>query len=539
MNIQYLKKEVNSFIKFILLLLLIIIAYNTTNSFIFKTSDYSSVNLFLFDIPFIILISSMLYFPRIKNTFVKNILPSIPFILIYIGFDIFYSFLARTPRISDFENISLIYNIYPLGFFIPIIIVLILYIIFFSAYTTYNRKIFFKHIFLRFIFIATCILLIQSESFIKYHKNIFHHIIWSDNLTINHNGRISSFIFYSNLDKNNNIKLKKHNNNINIIDNLFTDKIEHPRNIYFIILESFLNPNYLQKINFNQNPLAKELLGYLYKKDFSTLISPVYGGSTAQAEFELLTGIKAFSKINAIEFNVLKGGEIKSFLYQLKHNNYTTMATIATDSSYFNSKLAYKSLGFEYIRFLEEETDFIKNKNDTVIFDKDLFDYNFKLIKTHLKNSKKPIFSYVLGVYGHYPYRRNKIQRPDIIQIKNNSNTKLHDISNQFYYRTLALANYIKNIISIDPNSLIVMSSDHLPAILNSNIQYKYNKYTNIALLINDNKAINITRKAQYEIPWMVWNILSKNNTKRKISIKTLEEIYFKALYQGLNNKNK
>ncbi len=52
MNIQYLKKEVNSFIKFILLFLLIIIAYNTTNSFIFKTSDYSSINLFLFDIPF-------------------------------------------------------------------------------------------------------------------------------------------------------------------------------------------------------------------------------------------------------------------------------------------------------------------------------------------------------------------------------------------------------------------------------------------------------------------------------------------------------
>ncbi len=127
MNILYLKKELNSLIKFILLSFLIIITYNTISFFVFKTFNHYTNNLFLFDIPFIILISSMLYFSRITNILIKYILPSIPLILVYVGFDIFYSFMARTPRISDLENIMLIKNIYPLGFLIPIMIIIILH----------------------------------------------------------------------------------------------------------------------------------------------------------------------------------------------------------------------------------------------------------------------------------------------------------------------------------------------------------------------------------------------------------------------------
>ena len=143
-------------------------------------------------------------------------------------------------------------------------------------------------------------------------------------------------------------------------------------------------PNYLKNIKYNQNPLSKELKKYLYKNDFSHIISPVYGGNTAQAEFELLTGIKAFAKINTIEFNVLGGNQIDSFVYQFKKNGYKTIATIATDSKFFNSKLAYQSIGFDEVRFLEERNDFNRNPNDKLIFDGDLFKYNINYLKTYL-----------------------------------------------------------------------------------------------------------------------------------------------------------
>ncbi len=75
--------------------------------------------------------------------------------------------------------------------------------------------------------------------------------------------------------------------------------------------------------------------------------SPIYGGGTAQAEFELLTGIQALSKVNRIEFNVMQGRNISSFVKKLNQNNYKTIATIATGSGFFNSIQAYKSIGFD------------------------------------------------------------------------------------------------------------------------------------------------------------------------------------------------
>ena len=67
-------------------------------------------------------------------------------------------------------------------------------------------------------------------------------------------------------------------------------------------------------------------------------------GGTAQAEFELLTGIRAFSRINSIEFNVMKGHKTHSFIDKLKETGYQTMATIGTGAGFFNSIQAYQSL---------------------------------------------------------------------------------------------------------------------------------------------------------------------------------------------------
>lgn len=377
----------------------------------------------------------------------------------------------------------------------------------------------------------TLIFFLQSEVFKTYHKKLFNYKYWSHQNTVKNNGKMSSFIFYSNLEQENKKNLHLKNHNINISNTLYKEKIINKKNIYYIVLESFINPNYLKDISFNINPLSTKLKKYLYKGDFSKIISPVYGGNTAQAEFELLTGVKAFSKVNTSEFNVLTGKQIDGFLYQFKKNNYDTVATIASNSGYFNSKSAYKSLGFDKVVFLEEENRFQKNKNDERIFDGDLFSYNLEFLKNNLQKSEKPLFNYVLGVYGHMPYNRNQKDRPDIIQTKNSSISR---ISNQFYYRTEVLAEYINNIIKLDPNSIILVSSDHLPPILNNKIKYNYSKYTNIALLLENGKPINISKKNQYKIPWVIWDMLSNKQINRKYNKDILEKLYLKALNEGV-----
>ena len=81
-----------------------------------------------------------------------------------------------------------------------------------------------------------------------------------------------------------------------------------------------------------------------------------------------------------------------------------------------------------------------------------------------------------------------------------------------------------------------MISSDHIPAILNKDIQYKFDKHVNISLLIYKGKSIDISTKHQYEVPWFIWDLISDKNTTRNYDIKILEKLYYKSLNESLDN---
>ncbi len=527
-----------NYLKFILITFVILYLYNVISHFITQMPIVADKRVFFIEFPIYLALITPFYFARAKSPFYKYILPNIFGLTLYAIFDTVYAFLIRSPRISDLKNIDTIFNFYPLaaaGIFlaVAILIFLMLQLIRYVK-KFYTKKEFKKTILLRSLALIALLFLLQSSAFLKLNERLFIYMPWAEKSTIKKNGRISSFLYFSYQEQKNRAKLlQQTNNSIDITNTLYQGNLQEKPNIYFIVLESFINPNYLQNIKYNQNPLAKEMLPYLHNGNFSHLISPVYGGNTAQAEFELLTGIPAFAKIDTIEFNLFKGGLIDSFIMQLRKNGYQSFATIATGANFFNSKLAYKSLGFQRVRFLKEAEDFHQNPNDKKIFDGDLFNYNLTIIKEHLQHHKEPFISYTLGMYGHIPYERNKKDRPDVIDVKNSKNRAIKRVANQFYYRTKALAHYIQNILTLDPKSIIFISSDHIPALLNRNIHYKYEMHTNIALLLYKGKFINLKAMHQYKVPQFIWSLLTKEKMP-KLTKEQLEQLYFKALYQGI-----
>ena len=236
--------------------------------------------------------------------------------------------------------------------------------------------------------------------------------------------------------------------------------------------------------------------------------------------------------MSSIEFNVLEGNNISGFVNSLKKNGYKTRANIATNSSYFNSNNAYRSIGISEVMFLEENDDFELRVGDKKIFDGDIYNYNLHELKE--QNLKTPYLHYTLGMYGHFPYDRNLVLRPDIITTTHNDE-RINRIANQFYYRTNALAKYIDKILSADPLSIIFIASDHLPPILTNDIKYTKPKTENIALLLIDGKTIDINGLYYYDIPRVIWKQLKNDNVKlEKIDSKTYEDMYFKALSESL-----
>ena len=499
-----------------------------------------SPNVFKIEVPFVLTIMTITYFSKVKNRVIKYVFPVIPILVSYSLFDIFYSFSGRGPRLSDLQNFHSLFDFSPgmafglilVASFIPLSICFLIY----HAYKEYSSLHLRFSLFIKLSALFAIIFLMSTDAFLDQYTTFFNYITWSENKTIRENGRFSNFIFYAYKEQQNLLKLKGYqSSDIDIHNALYPGSIDKTRNVHIVVLESFIDPRLLQDIQFNTSPLANELKPYLINKGggFSHVMSSVHGGDTAQSEFEILTGLKAFRKLDSIEFNAMKGGEISGFISRLKQYDYGAIATIATGYSYFNSKTAYKSLGFNDVTFLDK-TNFTKNKGDKYIFDGDVLEYNLKKVKRILKKGNKPIFNYVLGMYGHHPYDRNESDRPSVIKTKHEDNRLLR-ISNQFYYRTKALAKYLKKLSIIDPSSIIYITSDHLPPLIEEGINYKFDSNINISLLLNEGTPIEVSGKKYYEIPWLIWDILSETERERVFKNGDMENLYFKALSESVS----
>lgn len=114
--------------------------------------------------------------------------------------------------------------------------------------------------------------------------------------------------------------------------------------IYFI--ESFTDPEQAgiktttDAIPFFRSLTQNHLSGHVY--------SPVFGGNSANSEFELLTGFSMhfFSK-SSIPYIDLPYREIPSLARELKHQNYYSSAVQPVDLGFFNYKFIYQMLGFD------------------------------------------------------------------------------------------------------------------------------------------------------------------------------------------------
>ena len=223
----------------------------------------------------------------------------------------------------------------------------------------------------------------------------------------------------------------------------------------------------------------------------------------------------------------MRGGAAPSFVRHLKeHEGYQMLTTIGTGSSYFNSRQAYQSLGVDQVVFLEESDDFKRDPHDAYIFDGDVFDFHLHRLKQAKAQSHQPIVNYIVGMYGHTPFFRNKDKRPDHIRVEPHHD-EIHLIANQFYYRTQALGNYLSQLSELDPHAVIYITSDHLPPVISSSVTYQKGKMDNISLLRVDNESVDVSGKSHNQIPRFIWgNIISKYN-KRVIPQIELERCYF------------
>jgi phosphoglycerol transferase MdoB-like AlkP superfamily enzyme len=245
----------------------------------------------------------------------------------------------------------------------------------------------------------------------------------------------------------------------------------HGRNIHLVVMESFVDPTLFKAATYSKNPTHPD-----YEKMFAGRMgfsrSPVFGGRTSQAEFEVLCGVPAYEEMGGVEFNSFSGSDAWCLPGVLHRAGYRTIATNSFKPNFFNAVNAYRGIGFDEQYYPKEYTPasgtYLSTgdvKSEMYMFDGDLFAQNREFVRQALSEpDHPPLFNYVISMYGHLPHLLDKTKRPEILKITSKySDDNLERVANQFWYRSQAVAEHVRELVKIDPDGLIIIVSDHLP----------------------------------------------------------------------------
>ena len=227
------------------------------------------------------------------------------------------------------------------------------------------------------------------------------------------------------------------------------------RNVHVILLESFWDPMALGDL-LSEDPIDPEFRQIWKQGGQSTALVPVFGGYTANTEFELLCGFPV--TVNNVFFEGWLRQDSPCLPSHLAADGYHTIASHPNAPAFWNRVNAYRRIGIQtYWAAPDFELD---DMNREFLSDASLYRQVLGKISPMLEQGT-PLLNYVVTYFGHLDYPLNEA-RPLVIETKG-GDAMLKRYVNQMYYKSRELMAFIRELRSRDPNGLIIAFGDHLP----------------------------------------------------------------------------
>lgn len=238
-------------------------------------------------------------------------------------------------------------------------------------------------------------------------------------------------------------------------------------NIVYIMNEAFFDPTRLESLEFSEDPL-KFIHGDYPNKRTGYLLSPEFGGNTANVEFEALTGLSMnFLNGGSIPYQqrLVKMNAFPSIVSILKERGYATLAIHPFDKTFYQRNKVYPMLGFDDFK---SETEMNNNERITpngYISDRAAM----KEVLQELHSASKPTFIHLVTMQNHFPFTKG-LNGDNSITV-NGMDTKFKDEVETYAHSTAltdeAMSYLAKELQKIERPTLVVFWGDHLPALSN------------------------------------------------------------------------
>lgn len=233
----------------------------------------------------------------------------------------------------------------------------------------------------------------------------------------------------------------------------------HPkRALYMIVLESFWDPMILTAAHLSADPLDPAFRQLWAQAGQAHLLAPVFGGYTANTEFEVLCGFPVTADNVFFETGLKR--DVPCLPAHLREAGYHSLASHPNAASFWNRVNAYRRIGFE--TYWSERDFVLDDMNRAFLSDASLYRQVMDKL-AHQAHDPRPVFNYILTYFGHLPYPLNE-HRPPLITAAAG-----HEIiaayANTLYYKSRELMDFVRTVRATDPEALIVLFGDHLPAL--------------------------------------------------------------------------
>ncbi|MEJ2322435.1 MAG: LTA synthase family protein, partial [Gammaproteobacteria bacterium] len=228
------------------------------------------------------------------------------------------------------------------------------------------------------------------------------------------------------------------------------------RNVHVILLESFWDPLLLEGIDFSEDPVSPGFRALWAQTNNSTVLSPVFGGYTANAEFEVLCGFPV--TVDTVFFEGWVRKAAPCLPSHLRARGYATYASHPNVAAFWNRVNVYDRIGFD--TYWSKKDFALDDMNRNFLGDASLYRQMLEKLDTKLQ-SGEPLFDYIVTIFGHLDYPFNE-SRPKVVEASGD-NQMLEDYANQIYYKSRELMVFLEQLRERDPDGIIVLFGDHLP----------------------------------------------------------------------------
>ena len=407
----------------------------------------------------------------------RGLLAALPILLIYIIHDAFYLIYAKVFRLINVSELPEVLQVLPVYYSAALVLLAAAPLLWFARHI---RPVSYRTVLHGLMPLLVLVLAIEfsPHAFARAFAVLGNEVVkYSDSKSVESNGRLSMLLLRESQRSAALQQLQPYQDRAAYEQNIARQiaalqAANTRRNVHLIVLESFLDPRLFRGLGFDQSPVHPE-----FERRFGNNLglsrSPVFGGATAQAEFEVLCGVPAFEMVSSVEFNAFSGAAAHCLPDWLTQLGYRSVASNAYKPNFFNAQPGYQGSGFAETYFPREfsgsQSSYLSVAKvidtEEYLFDGDLLAQNLGMVREHLRTQAgKPLFNYMMTIYGHIPHLLDPTLRPERIRTRSaHEDDHLQRSTNQFYYRSEAIARYVNELLALDSNSLIILVSDHVP----------------------------------------------------------------------------